>query len=199
MALLDYTVETRHDFIVSNAELTNTELADYLGVCHATITMHRGRQRHAIEPNCLPGIGAQWEEWTAELLVARGYMPELQPYRAKFDILVNGIVRIDVKTSFKKHLLPKMRHPIRKFKVKANYRKYSDIYFCIMGDTPDDYFIIPTSVVPESMNHIQFTWPFLKGRQRNWQQYHQRWDLLDAALANHNPTPPDDEPVAGVA
>lgn len=178
--------EKRREFIQSNIELTNKELSNLLNLSHSAISSYRGNQRHAVENKGAVGKGNKWEEWTAQLLKQKGYYPELLNYRAPYDILLNGKIRIDVKATDSECWLPGAKNPIMKFNVGKNKRQNCDFYFCVIINSLN-YFIIPSIKVPEQMEQLQFSWPTSRCLQSNWQQYYKRWDLIDEWLNSEQP------------
>lgn len=173
--------EKNKEFIQSNPELTNKEISSLLNLSRSAISNYRAKKRHAIENKGTAGKGAKWEEWTAQLLKQKGYYPELLNYGAPYDILLNGKIRIDVKSTDREWWLPGAKNPIMKFNVGKNKRQKCDFYFCVIINSLN-YFIIPSIKVPDQMAQLQFSWPTGRCLQSNWQQYHKRWDLIDEWL-----------------
>jgi transcriptional regulator with XRE-family HTH domain len=173
-----YSHNLRKEFVLSNPQMTNSELREILNVSDSSLSLIRGRQHHATNTK-----GVLCEDWTSETLVSLGYVSEPQSARAPFDILVNHIARIDVKSSLHKFFPHGVKNPVRKFNVGVgNKRSDCDFYFCVMSDTLD-YFIIPSASVPDTRQFISFAWPDFYCAKSNWRLYYQRWDLLDDFLA----------------
>jgi predicted DNA-binding protein YlxM (UPF0122 family) len=180
----------REKRILSMSDKTNKELAAILDRCTGSISAIRGRTRHAVESNCSVGVGANWEEWVAQQIGSKGMNCELMPVRTSYDILVEGKIRIDVKSAKNSASLANVS-PVYRFRVrKRKDRTHADFYICVISETKD-LFIIPSNIVRPDLHQIAFTYPdsgyhVYQNKEPNWRQYHNRWDLLEEAIERSN-------------
>jgi hypothetical protein len=124
--------------------------------------------------------GYFWEEYVIERLNSLGYCAQGQSYRSCFDILVNGQIRIDVKAAIKKSTPGSKRNksPTYSFHTDKNKRSDCDFYILVVAENKD-LFIIPSVELPNSISVVVFCWPTMRPTLAHWQNYHNRFDLLD--------------------
>ena len=165
-------------------DISNQGLGDSLGVG----SLYVGRLRegwHIIDGVSGAAAGNGWEKWASNILTERGYTVELQPLGSHFDILLNELIKIDVKSSsalMPPSLVGRSINPRYTFHTrKCLEREPIDIYFCIANETKD-VFIIPYCDLPMPKMSMQFTWPTARPKIGKYQKYHNRYDLLDARL-----------------
>lgn len=169
------------ELIINSPDKTNDQLAIETGASQSVISSLRGKTRHAIKESDTPlSIGFRSEELVSSLLSEMGIDNELMPCHHPFDILANGNVRVDVKTSGKVHN-DRMVSPQYAFHVRGSKKRQdTDFYICLTSDTMDA-FIIPASAIPESLLQVTFCWPRALRKHRDcidWRPYHNRWDLI---------------------
>lgn len=173
--------------IVGNEEKTNPELAESLDLSVATIHQYRKGTRYKIagDENGSLKVGIRWENWAAKKLGERGFDVELMPYGHKFDILLNGNLRIDVKVCLTKRDAPSLRikSPSWRFHVASGEKRDDcDFYYCITKN--EDVFVIPSSMIPENQSQLVFCFPTLRPSLGKYQKYHEAYYLLEASPAD---------------
>jgi len=172
-------INYRKEFIRSHPEMTNRELAEYLGVCRGTITNYRGGTRHAIDGGT-PGKGARGEVITSRKLDALGISHKLMPHMHPFDIQFKNGLRGDVKSAFKvTSALVKGRDGVKKFvakfyqfKIVPHQDALLDFYIFLIVPTLD-FFVVPAK---EASSNIRISVNWKDGSK--WAQYHNRFDLI---------------------
>lgn len=168
--------------IRAHIDKTNNELAEEMELAVSTIIKYRGGQRHKLEPGSPAAIGAMHERIAKELLVQNGFVAELMPHNHPFDILVNGIIKIDVKSSPNEWNPPSIKKRKKSNAWQFNIRNVStdscDFIFCITGN--DGHFIIPPAVIPKRSDNLIIFYPASK--RTKYEQYLNRFDLLDEFL-----------------
>ena len=174
--------QMRHEKIrTADPMLTNKELADEHGVCLKTISNYR-EGWHVVDGDSPLASGNGWEKWAAEQLETRGHEVELQHLGSYFDILLDGKIKIDVKSAhglIPKSLKGRLKNPRYSFQTrKRKDRKPIDFYFLIIAETKD-IFIVPYDVLPEKKDTIIFVWPSDRPTLSKYSQYHNRYDLLE--------------------
>lgn len=122
-------------------------------------------------------IGNDAEKRARALLENNDIACELMPLGSPFDILCNNGLRIDVKTTTKPFTnYPGLVSPKWRFKVGAGKRGQTDFYMCITSN--EDIFIIPSIVVPQHWEQLQFCWPALSPSKGRFSQYKDAYRLL---------------------
>jgi hypothetical protein len=117
------------------------------------------------------GIGDKAEHITSRKLWELGIPNTEMLSNDPFDILVQGEIKIDVKSRMHRELDRSWSFGTGK-KRKGDY---ADFFILYIWET-SDYFVIPSEV---AINTITFTWAPIK-RESRWHQYHNRFDLLEA-------------------
>lgn len=165
----------------ASPDLSNEELSEIYGVSKSTVNKHRNG-RHVVSGDAPVSVGVEYERWAAERLAELGYSAELQKNGAKFDILVDGKLKIDVKSSSGAFRTERQVNPQYNFGVnKKEGKDRVDFFFCIAIDT-EDIFIIPYDVLPMPKLSLIFCWPTARPKIGKYQKYHNRFDLIEAAL-----------------
>lgn len=161
------------------AQLTTSELAEKLGVgfVRASKIISANCPRHAVVEGCNISVGMKAEEIVSEILRNEGFDCALMPIHHPFDILVNGSIKIDVKSAARPSKSPSIRtiNPLYRFGVKNG--KAADFYIFFMHET-NDMFIVPQHVVGKFSDNISFVWPSNRPEIGKYQRYHNRFDLL---------------------
>lgn len=159
---------------------TFAEIAEMLGLSEAYVKMTQPYKREKLSFDSHVGRGSWVEDEIANQLNRLGFICELQNHKGSYDILIDHKIRADVKSDFDYSKSPTLHvksHQWR-FQVRKNEkRKDCDFYICVIVPSWD-VFIIPSKNIPENVFCIQFCWPTTSPRQSNWQQYHNRFDLL---------------------
>lgn len=109
------------------------------------------------------------EEWVQKDLTSRGYAAERQTTRAHFDILLNGILRIDVKGAGKAHYGCDSGWHYRMGKIIT-----ADVVICNRMDCGDCY-IFPWFVVPSTNLTIVES-------GGKYEPYHNNYAILDEMI-----------------
>lgn len=176
------TKSERQKIVDSNKDLTTPELAEKLGITAKNISRN---YHHPVSGDGTAARGNRAEVRAAEILRHNGFMPELMPLHHPFDILVNGIVRVDVKAAYtplsSPSIVAKLVNPMWRFNVKKYTRHKCDIYFCLIMET-GDIFVIPSKDIPETMHGLSFCYPTDRPELSKWQNYQDAYDLIWAAL-----------------
>ena len=170
----------RQNIVNINKDLTTPELAEKLGVSTRGFARN---YHHPVAGDGPAARGNQAEVRAAEILRHNGFMPELMPLHHPFDMLINGSIRIDVKSTYKPLRSPSRKNtsPMWTFHVKQDTRHKCDFYFCMIAET-EDIFIIPSKDVPDNMDNITFCFPTERPELSKWQNYQDAYDLIWAAL-----------------
>lgn len=172
----------REAVVEKSKDLTTPELLKKLGISSGSLP--KRNYHHPIENSDSSTYrGNVAEVRAAEIIRQHGLTAELMPLQHPFDILVNGSIRLDVKSAHKPltspSILRRSTSPMWKFKVGKNSRDKCDFYFCIITET-EDVFIIPSKDVPASMQFLVFCYPTERPEIAKWQNYHDAYDLLEA-------------------
>jgi hypothetical protein len=167
-------------------KLTLQEIAEQFGISRQRVRQIIGDTGHIIDRDIEPGSPADKGEIAERkisiLLADMGIENTLMPTGYSYDILVQGHTRVDVKSAnpLTHPKNPRTIHPQYEFQVRdAHKRQDVDFYVLLTADT-NDAFIVPVDKVPGSQTHIIFCWPGPRQHSSgsNWQQYHNRWDLI---------------------
>lgn len=172
---------------LANSYMINDDIAQALGVSVPTVSKYRRGTRHAIKGSNLY-VGVEKEESYAKTLESMGMNVELMPHSHKYDAIVNGY-RVDFKycgTEYNPPSMHKSKYPRWRFNVRSGEKRDDcDFYFCVTAN--DDVFIIPSLLVPRTMNHLIFTYPRGRtGMAAKWQLYKDRYDLLEERQENES-------------
>jgi hypothetical protein len=111
------------------------------------------------------------EEYIYELLYDRGYKVEFTPPRHPYDLLVNGVVRIDVKSA---NPTPSKVKRMNEFVFAINnYFPKCDIFVFvkILGEEKKEVFIIPSNLIKQSQLGI--------GETSKYDCFKDRFDYID--------------------
>jgi hypothetical protein len=164
--------------LLDKPELTTWELARKLNMSYLKTSLNRQIRRHKTN-NAFTNIGMAAEEYVSEELSRRGIKNELMPIGHPYDIETHAGKTIDVKTrthaenirTSRNFYFFNLRHTERQYRKK----EYPDFMALVINK---DIFIIPKNKLPEC-SALGFCWPEGKHRHgQNWQQYHNRFDLL---------------------
>lgn len=150
-----YKTGRQSELILSHPELTNTQLAEKIGINKDMVSRYRSHQRHAIEDGALKN-GTDIEILISNKLNAMGIENELMPHHHPFDILMSNGKRIDVKSTNKKIFISKTKAEYYNFKTEKTRRgNYTD-YF-IMYIVPEDLcLVVPFDDAPKDMLHFNY-------------------------------------------
>jgi hypothetical protein len=122
-------------------------------------------------------LGDENEMYVMDLLKEKGYKPRKTPPRHPYDILVNDIVKIDVKSS---NVIPSRVKGINEFTFSINneFPKCDlFVFITILGDNRDLY-IIPSKYIMQSQLAVCET--------SKYQKYKNRFDYIESYLKLHN-------------
>lgn len=174
----------RRDYIESCIDKTNDELAKELGLYSGYVSTLRNGTRHAIKAgDTAPSKGREAEDIVITILSNHGYEVEYKDYLYEYDLLINGIVRCDVKSSCALYKTnPGIKSNQYRFRIRQDRRDKCDIYILYMGGNDKDIFIVPTDKVPDKYEHIQMCYPTLRPDIGKYQQYKNRFDIIDKML-----------------
>ena len=172
--------DERQRIVDNSKDLTTPELIQKLGIMARSV---RRNYHHPVAGNGAVSRGNQAEVRAAEILRRNGLSPELMPLHHPFDILVNGSIRVDVKSAYKPLQSPSRKNtsPMWSFRIRENTREKCDFYFCMIAET-EDIFVIPSKDVPDNMDNIAFCFPTERPELSKWQNYQDAYDLIWAAL-----------------
>jgi transcriptional regulator with XRE-family HTH domain len=163
-------------FVENTLHLTNRELGEVLGVSKNTAGNLRKGMRHRVEPGSAIEKGIRVEEWVSKKLTDLGFENKLFPCGYPYDILVNGELRIDVKSAYKKGYTTPEYYGW-KYYIKNTVRKgEADFVVCVIVPT-EETFVIPRSAMPPKASHIIIFWPTIEYTTK-WGKYFEAWDLL---------------------
>jgi predicted DNA-binding protein YlxM (UPF0122 family) len=173
--------EDLHNYIRGNPLLTNSQLANKLNLAIRTVGKIRAGQRYKVDgkPNNSRKVGTKWENWAIAHLETMGFDVRAMPYNHPFDLLVDGN-RVDVKAGLSKKIAPsldgRLISPQWKFHIGVDKRRDCDYYFCITGNK--DVFVIPSIIIPEHVQKIQFCYPTKRPEISKYLKYHNAYWLL---------------------
>lgn len=181
--------------ILENPDMTTEELSSIVDLPMETVRRYRQGTRYKIGGDSNAAVGAAWEEWASDRLEEMGHSVKLMPYGSKYDLLVDGASRIDVKVSIAPRDYPSMRgmvNPSWSFNTKKD-RIDLDFYMVILAPTKD-VFVIPADQVPSGRNYrgtVRFVWPTNRPELGKYQRFHGRYDLIASADAGDRPSRAD--------
>jgi hypothetical protein len=165
------------NWLSETAKFTNAELSEITGASVKLISSRRGSIRHKCNHSKESGFGKGIlaEEWTSQHLTEAGIENQLQNFRADYDILALGNVRIDVKSSSPLNCTT-TTSPMYSFQHRN--LKNVDLYICIAWDTKD-IFVFPREEMERTREFKRFVWPSKSDKvNKHNQQYHNRLDLI---------------------
>lgn len=184
-------------YIQESTDKTNEELAKELGRAEGYVSNRRNGTRHKIngDANSPFAVGAKWEEWVAERLNERGFSAKLMPPKNPYyDILVNDIVKINVKASTlyvtAKSIALRSKTKLRKFGLHNFHfeKDICDFYACVVVDeSGNTLFIIPTKDIPSYSRNgkygycFGFPYPPIYKKSK-YIKYLDNYDLIKEAL-----------------
>ena len=183
---LKYLVLKDDEWMRNNAHRTNQELAEELGVNQSTLSIYRGKYRHAVLSSYPIGTGIEWEEKISARLTEMGIENELMPFRHPFDILAHGKVRIDVKASY--GLKTPTSKGIRSPQYVFNVRKVeaADIFVFVMIPI-NEVFVVPSYAIHRKSKLIFICWPSKYPKAGKYSRFHEAWDLIEANIGEELP------------
>jgi hypothetical protein len=119
-------------------------------------------------------------------LRSRGHTVERQTVKAPFDLLVNGVTRIDVKAANYGEWAHRNGTMVRGYVFAGLKRgKDSDVFIlaCLRDEKPFAYFVVPA---PAATVHTVTITPgaFADPPRTKWAPYRDRFDLIPAPAAN---------------
>ena len=118
------------------------------------------------------------------VLERNGYIIHRMPVGHPFDLLCNDVVRIDVKSAYRRFSPPSRGTVSPCYSFHVGYkdkRRKCDLIVLFIAET-NDVFIIPQKNIKLQTNKMSFVWPTLRPELSKWQKYHNRFDLIDAML-----------------
>jgi len=163
---------------VFSVNMTTGQASKISGLSYGHASHVIGKFRHVPSGNGSCFGGYNGENVVAEKLVRAGFDCVLQSLHENYDILVNNIIKIDVKTAYAaRHSLSRaktQKSPYYTFNIRNN-RDCIDFYILYIVPT-DDIFIVPAKVLP--IRQILVSWPTLRPELGKVQKYRNRFDLL---------------------
>lgn len=164
-------------WLSETANLTNAELSEITGAPVHLISSRRNSIRHKCNHDDESGFGKGIlaEEWASQYLIDAGIDNQLQNFRADYDILALGNVRIDIKSS---NPLNGTKQISPMYSFQHRNLKNVDLYICIAWDTKD-VFVFPRTEMERTQEFKRFIWPSKSSKinKRNG-QYLNRLDLI---------------------
>jgi hypothetical protein len=131
-------------------------------------------------------LGRGIEGVVADELRSRGHVADRQTVKAPFDLLVNGVTRIDVKAANYGEWAHKNGTMVRGYVFAGLKRgKDSDVFIlaCLRDEKPFAYFVVPA---PAAAVHTITITPgaFADPARTKWAPYRDRFDLIPEPAAN---------------
>lgn len=176
--------------LYDTANMTNSELSALIGGKSSSIvSSYRNGERHAVKQNCTVFTGHYWEEKVIKKIMDIGLCAAGQEYKSPFDILVNNKIKIDVKAACVRYNPPttSCTSPAYRFRLRDKIKDQIDFYVFAIAES-EDYFIVPSTIIPANQTDIIFVWPSKRPEIGRYQKYHDRWDLIFEAIRNMNKT-----------
>lgn len=183
----DDTARRRELYLAAHPDITNGQAAEMWNLSNTgLVSRYRNGNRHAVCGGVVE-VGYQWEEWVIEQLIEQGFLAEGQAFGSRFDILVNGTIRVDVKVSTRPRSALSLQNisPSWNFNVGTKKKRSETDFFALVIAPSKEVFIVPESIIKNSQVNIVFCWPTLRPELSKWQQYLDRWDLLTEYLDRH--------------
>lgn len=163
------------NWLKETVNFTNSELSELTGVDIKLVSRKRSGIRHKCAHIGVWAKGILAEEWASQYLQDNGIDNQLKNFRADYDILALGNVRIDVKSS-NPLSNPNTINP--QYVFSYNNKQDVDLYFCVLWDTKD-VFIFPSDIMRKVKSSKRFVWPSNSDKiNKHNSQYHNRLDLI---------------------
>lgn len=182
----------RHRIIKNSPHLTNGELVELTGYSYRTVSTSRPTGiYHAVEMGCSIGKGTSVELAACERIRLLGFDCIMMKFAHPFDLLVNGALRIDVKSAYREWAPPSIRNSSKFYRFSVGSvekRNKSDLQIFVIVPT-NSWFIIPTNEIDISGSFVTFAWPLKTSSSKSkWRGYHNRFDLIGAELERLSPS-----------
>lgn len=119
-------------------------------------------------------LAREAERLAAEKLRALGYAVQLTDHKASYDLLIDGVFRIEVKAA--------LYHPEpgRRGRYQANVRNRADlVLFLARSAAGDVWFVLPPNVAGRSVTIRGW----IDGYRGKYAEYRARWGLVGEVLA----------------
>lgn len=153
---------------------TNDEIAEVTGLSIPIIRKARKGTHHAVMPDSPIGRGQEAEHFVSGKLSELGIDNKLMPLKHPFDILVNGSIRVDVKSAYTTvKTNPRIKSPQYHF-VDRKGGVGCDYFVCVIWLTKDSY-IIPAHLMKR---HLYICHPSGRPEIAKYSKYLNAWDLL---------------------
>ena len=165
----------------ADPKLTVEELAAKAGVQRksASFAFAKMNMRHSVSGSGAVKKGFDSENAVCSILECAGFCCEKQTYGTDFDILINGTIKVDVKSAYTPKTSPSLKNINPTYRFDCKNGKQADFYIFYVVDT-NDIFVVPMAAVKS--NHVVFTWPTARPEIGKYQKYHNRFDLLWKAI-----------------
>ncbi len=170
---------------INLADMTRSEVKELPGLTSEWLRRFE-KTRHRIKTGGYAKRGHDFEDRASKILSDAGINNKLMSFRHPFDILIDGRIKVDVKSVF----VSASKYPSQKCVSPAyaisNLKsgKDCDFFFAFVPDPTEPsgftYFVIPSFEAFDyaSTSKIRIVWPVLGQKFSKWEKYHKRLDLL---------------------
>lgn len=156
-----------------NEKLSNAELSKSLGLCEVTVSRYRRDILHKRDsnPEAFDVCNSILDMFSQNFGISGNWFPSKSHIVSLGGVLCKVLIS---KSSWNGGT--KNKTSMYRFNTGHGVWGKHDVEFYILYIKPEDsYFVIPAEIAKP---FIAFCWPYKKGKQSNWQQYHNRWDLV---------------------